>query len=81
MDDDAPPGIASVSGDTVILDGTTMEELERYHIETLRHVLDKVNEDMAEHERQLRARGEREVQARREHEASVREISGRLKFQ
>ena len=25
------PGIASVSGDRIILDGTTVEELERYH--------------------------------------------------
>ena len=74
------PGIASVSGDTVLLDGTTMEELERYHVETLRLVLDKVNEDVAGHERQLRASAEREAEARRQHEETVREISGRLKF-
>ncbi|HYZ79535.1 MAG TPA: toll/interleukin-1 receptor domain-containing protein [Gaiellaceae bacterium] len=74
------PGIASVSGDTIILDGTTMEELERYHVETLRYVLEKVNEEIAEHERRLRAQGERQVEARRQHEATVREISGRLKF-
>ena len=74
------PGIASVSGDTVILDGTTMEGLERYHLETLRHVLDKVNQDVAEHQRRLRARAEREAEARREHEATVMEIGRRLKF-
>jgi hypothetical protein len=75
------PGIASVSGDTIILDGTTMEELERYHVETLRHVLDKVNEDVGEHERRLRTDAERQAAARREHEATIREISGRLKFE
>jgi hypothetical protein len=75
------PGIASVSGDTVILDGTTMEELERYHVETLRHVVEKVNADVAEHERQERARAEREAKARRQHEQAVKEISSRLEFE
>jgi TIR domain len=74
------PGIASISGDTVILDGTTMEELERYHVDTLRVVLDKVNTDVAEHERRERLRAECEAEAHREHEQTVKEISGRLKF-
>jgi hypothetical protein len=74
------PGIASISGDTIVLDGTTMEELERYHIETLRHVLDKVNRDVAEYEALERARAEREEQQRREHDESVRQAASRLKF-
>ncbi len=74
------PGIASVSGDTVILDGTTMAELERYHVETLRHVLDKVNKEVAEHEEKERARTERGAEARSQHDQSVREIADRIKF-
>jgi hypothetical protein len=74
-------GIASVSGDAIILDGTRMEELERYHVETLRHVLDKVNKDVAEHEQRERARAEREAEADRQHDESVREISDRIKFE
>ncbi|MEX0667299.1 MAG: toll/interleukin-1 receptor domain-containing protein [Acidimicrobiia bacterium] len=74
------PGIASVSGDTVILDGTTMEELERYHVETLRHVLQKVNADMAEREREERARAEREAESQRGHDETVRDVAGRIKF-
>jgi sRNA-binding protein len=74
------PGIASISGDTIVLDGTAMEELERYHVETLRHVLDKVNRDVAEYEAQERARAEREEQQRREHDESVRQAASRLKF-
>jgi TIR domain len=74
------PGIASISGDTVVLNGTTMEELERYHVETLRHVLDKVNADVAEHERKEQARREREEEAQRQHEKNVREVASRLKF-
>jgi hypothetical protein len=75
------PGIASVSGDTVILDGTTMEELERYHVDTLRLVLDKANADVAEHERQRWQQAQREEAAQRQHEETVEEISGRLKFE
>jgi hypothetical protein len=74
------PGIASVSGDTVILDGTTMEELERVHVETLRHVLDRVNADVAEHERKERLGAEREAEALRQHEQTVKDIGGRIKF-
>lgn len=74
------PGIARVSGDTIVLDGTTMEELERYHVETLRHVIDKVNADVAEHERMLWEQARREDEVRRRHEETVNEISGRLTF-
>jgi hypothetical protein len=74
------PRIASVSGDTIVLDGTTMEELENYHVETLRHVLDKVNHDVAAHEAQERSRAEREEQQRREHDENVRQAASRLKF-
>jgi hypothetical protein len=74
------PGIASVFRDSIILEGTTLEELERYHVETLRHVLAKVNADVAAHERQEPVRAEREAEARRQHDESVREIVGRLRF-
>lgn len=74
------PGIASVSGDTVILNGTTMAELERYHVETLRHVLERVNTDVAEHEQKERVRAELEAEQQREHDQSVRDIADRIKF-
>lgn len=74
------PGIASVSGDAIVLDGTTMEELESVHVETLRQVLAKVNADVAAHEQQERAQAERDAEAKRQHEESVREVADRLKF-
>ncbi len=37
------PGIGRVVGDRIILDGTTMEEIEQYHGATLRIVVDRVN--------------------------------------
>lgn len=74
------PGIAAVLDDKIVLDGTTMEELERWHAETLRHVIDKVNEDVALHEAHERARAEHEDRQREEHEEHVRQIAARLKF-
>ncbi len=74
------PGIASVSGDTVVLDGTTMEELERYHVDTLRLVVETVNADVAERERMERTRAERELEERRKHDEAVQEIASRIKF-
>lgn len=74
------PGIASVTGDTIVLDGTTMDELERYHIDTLRLVLNKVNQDVAAYEAKERAQAERQEQQRRQHADNIREIAGRLKF-
>lgn len=75
------PGIARVSGDTLTLDGTTMEEVEQYHSETLRHVVAKVNADVAQHERDAHARAERDAEEARKHEATVSEIGSRLNFE
>lgn len=74
------PGIAHVSGDTIVLDGTTLDELEQYHARTLRLCVDKVNEAEAEHLDRARAAQERDEAARREHEHKVDEIANRLKF-
>jgi len=37
------PGILRVRGDVLLLDGTTIEEVERYHVPTLKGVLTEVN--------------------------------------
>lgn len=75
------PGIASVSGDRIILDGTTVEEVERYHAETLRSVVAKVNDDAARIEERETARKEAEEAARGTHEATVREVANRVPFE
>lgn len=74
------PGIASVSADRIVLDGTTMDEVERYHVETLRLVVDATNRDrQALAEQQDRER-EAEIARVANHERSVGEISERLRF-
>ncbi len=50
------PGIARIEGDRIILDGTTVEEVEKRHRDTLKVVVETVNRDVAEYEaRQRRA--------------------------
>ena len=43
------PGIASAVGDRIILDGTTVEEIEEYHRDTLKAVVERVNQLVAGH--------------------------------
>jgi hypothetical protein len=57
------PGICRVVGDQVILDGTTVEELAEVHKETLKLVLDLVNQEVVKVERESAQRQQREAQA------------------
>jgi hypothetical protein len=75
------PGIASVIGDKVILDGTTIEEVEKYHAETLGLVVDEVNADAAVIEEQERNRRKAGEAVRRRHHEHVRKVSGRIRFE
>jgi hypothetical protein len=63
-----------------VLDGTTMEELERHHRETLLLVLEKVNAEIGEREEAERKRVDAEVRRREQHRQSVEETAGRLSF-
>lgn len=74
------PGIARVVGDQIILDGTTIEEVERFHRDTLKLVVGRVNELVAERERERQRRAEVERQRVQTHKETVQNISNRLKF-
>lgn len=74
------PGIARVYGDTIVLDGTTMDELERYHAETLRLCVEQANMQEADHLERARIAHEREQAALRDHQREVGEIGDRLRF-
>lgn len=74
------PGIARVVGDTVVLDGTTIDEVERYHLDTVKLCVARANdEEIAALERAQR-RAERDEAERQAHEAHVDEVADRLKF-
>ena len=74
------PKIASVYGDKVVLNGTTIEEVERYHKKTLQLVVSVTNQRY----RELRVKEEesrvREEAERQEHRRQVEGIVSRIKF-
>ena len=75
------PGIATVQGDTIILDGTEMDELERYHAETLKHVIAKVNGDVAAIEAREKAAERRQQQLDEAHQRDIDDVASRLRFE
>jgi hypothetical protein len=74
------PGIARIEGDRIILDGTTVEEVEKTHRDTLKVVLDKVNQDVAEHEARLRREEQRRADELRQHKQSVEDAAKKISF-
>ncbi|MXX85343.1 MAG: hypothetical protein F4Y71_02685 [Acidobacteria bacterium] len=74
------PGIAKAYGDRVVLDGTTLEEIQKVHTRTLKLVLEKTNEHYraAMEERQQR---EDVAQSReRQHREFVERFSKEIDF-
>lgn len=74
------PGIARVVSDRVILDGTTVEEVEKYHRDTLKLVVERVNSDVAEYEAKQRRAEEQRAEQLCRHEEQVREAAKRISF-
>jgi hypothetical protein len=74
------PGIARVSGDKVILDGTTIDEVAQYHRDTLLLVLDEVNEKYKVYDATRRQREKQKAQKLHEHKGNVKDTASRIKF-
>ena len=74
-------GIARVVGNKVLLEGTTIEEVEMYHRDTLQAVLEVTNRDY----RQLTEQQERERRARENeqahHRRNVDDVARRINFE
>lgn len=70
------PGIARVIGDRVILDGTTIEEVKRFHLDTLKLAIEQANR-LEEQSKQRADAAERKRTRHREH---VAEVAKELKF-
>lgn len=75
------PGIAKVTGDKIILDGTTIEEVEKYHRDTLLAVIEKTNQEYGEYQARLKSEAERKRQREGEHDASIGNVLKRIKFE
>lgn len=74
------PGIASVQGSTVVLDGTTIEEVEECHRDTLLRVVAHVNKKISKREAERKREDELARQASEEHKRKVEDASQRIKF-
>jgi hypothetical protein len=74
------PGIADVEGDVIWLRGTTLEEVERYHRDTLKLAVDATNRIYEEHHRQREARLHAEVERNRLHKESAQAAAKRISF-
>jgi hypothetical protein len=74
------PGISRVFGSKILLEGTTVEEVDQYHKKTLKLAVARTNEIIDEHERKERTRLEAERQSREERERSIRESASRITF-
>lgn len=74
------PGILSVQGDTVVLDGTTIDEVAQVHSKTLRLVIEKVNELAAAQRRRDAADRERRDAQTQAHQQHVGEVAKEIQF-
>jgi hypothetical protein len=74
------PGIAQVYGDRIVLTQTTIEEVQKTHRHTLKVVVDKVNQEIAEFVRKRRAAEQAKADQSQQHQKNVRRIAGELKF-
>lgn len=74
------PGIASIFGDKIILDGTTIEEVRDYHRETLVLCVDIANKKEQEIIEQERIRKENEEMRKNQHYNNVNSIADEIIF-
>jgi hypothetical protein len=74
------PGIASVNGDRIILDGTTLEEVKTYHRDTLMLAVDAANKQVAADEEAERQAAERIAERQQSHEKDVRRLAEDITF-
>ena len=74
------PGIASVIGDTIVLDGTTLDEVKRYHRDTLKHALAAANRQYSELQANRLAAAERERTRVEAHRSDVAKQAGDISF-
>ncbi|MEC5127811.1 toll/interleukin-1 receptor domain-containing protein [Verrucomicrobiales bacterium BCK34] len=75
------PGIASVSGAKVILDGTTIEEVKLYHRDTLVLCVDLANKEEAKYLERKRREEERRREQSDSHRRSVENLADDLTFE
>ena len=74
------PHIASVVGDEIILNGTTVEEVRDYHRETLILCVGEANRLEAEYLKEERRRRANEEATRAAYRKNVEDVAGTISF-
>jgi len=74
------PGICQVSGDTIWLNGTTLEEVEKTHKATLLLALEETNTRYAEYAATKAGEEQKRHQEEEDHRRRVSEQAKRIKF-
>ena len=74
------PGIASTYGNKIVLDGTTLEEVEKYHKETLKLAVDVANQKLEQINLLKQQQAEQERIEREKHKKNIKDIGGRISF-
>lgn len=74
------PGIANVIGDKIILDGTTIEEVEKYHRDTLLLAVEEANKEIETKKKREWEQKKKEQEQKEKHDKNVRGISDKLDF-
>lgn len=73
------PGM-EVGSDSIILDGTTIDELEQCHLRTLKFAVDEANRLASEDKGKLRQTASAEEQKKMDHREHVAAVAKRLRF-
>jgi len=74
------PGIAKVKGDRIILTRTTIEEVEAFHLQTLKDVIGAVNIEFGKRAEEEALRDLARHEFSKQHSAKVSSVISRLKF-
>ncbi len=74
------PGIAHARGNRIVLNGTTIDEVQRVHRDTLILCVTETNRIAAEHEQRQRADREARERAADEHRRQVQEAARKIRF-
>ncbi len=74
------PGIASVHGSKIILDGTSIEEVEKYHKDTLKLAVQTANQKLSEVLLERKELAKQKEKQREQHQKNIDDISKRINF-
>jgi hypothetical protein len=75
------PGICRVYADRITLDGTTLDEVERVHKETLKLVLEVVNAQVERLEQAAQLKAAEQQRQAQVHADGVKEKTARIRFE